>query len=204
MPNQPPASVPPSGVPGGSGGGSGPYVAVAVVLVVVMGGLLCWKYKQSGQTPPPVASVQPPPSETVARPHLDAPPPPPDEPTPVPETSVSGKKPTVGGGAGLCASPCTGTATGGMKTDISTRAGNARGCYERALRANPNIQGKMTLNVRVDSLGGICSASISNDSVGSGEVQACVLGMFRGQRVTAPTGGCVDVSVPLNFQPKNK
>jgi TonB family protein len=69
---------------------------------------------------------------------------------------------------------------------------------------NENLQGRLSVNLRVDTQGNICSSSISNDSVGDGNVASCVLGMFRGARVTPPTGGCVDVSIPLNFQPKGK
>ena len=62
----------------------------------------------------------------------------------------------------------------------------------------------MRVNLVVDANGVICSAGVSADTLGAGDVSSCVLSLFRGQRVSAPSGGCVSMSVPLNFQPKTK
>lgn len=201
MSDNSPASLPPEKVPGA--GGNGPFIAIAVVLLAVMGGLLFWKFKgDDGETvakapPVPTASAK----QNTAPPALtdSIPPPPDDEPEPEPTASASVKKPTSGG---PCSGTCSGTPSSATRGDIQARAASARGCYERALRNNSQLAGKLTVNVRVDPNGTICGASVSNDSVGSSEVSSCVLGMFRGQRVGAPEGGCADVSVPLNFQQK--
>jgi hypothetical protein len=198
-----PASLPPSKIPGASSG-SGQYIGLAAVLLVVMGGLLFWKFRAQPETPvdaPPVPSA----SAAPVRPKMDAPPPPPDDdPTPAPSASA-GKKaaPGGGGGFGCGATTCTGTPAGSMKGELQARAGNARGCYERALRQNPNLQGRVVVSVRIDQSGNVCQAGISQDTVG-GDVGSCILPMFRGAHVAPPTGGCVDVTVPLNFTPKNK
>lgn len=206
MSTKPPVSMPPSKVPGASGG-SAQYIVLAVVLIAVMGGLVCWKLKgNQGDASPvasaPVASAAP---ERVRPPNMDAPPPPPDDDKPAPSSSAAKTKaPVTGGGNFGCGAQCTGTPAGAMRAELSSRASSARGCYERALRNNSTLQGKMTVALKVDNNGVICAASIANDSVGAGDVSSCVLSMFRGQKVSAPTGGCVDVSVPLNFLPKNK
>lgn len=203
MTNQP-ASLPPSKVPGASSG-SGQYIALAGVLLLAMGGLLFWKFRGTPEAPvdaPPVPSA----SVAPARPKIDAPPPPPDDdPTPAPSASAAKKTTPGGGGAGFgCgAAACTGTPAASMKSELQARAGNARGCYERALRQNPNLQGRVVVAVRIDQSGNVCSSSIAQDSVG-GDVGSCILPMFRGTHVAPPTGGCVDVTVPLNFTPKNK
>ena len=197
-----PASLPPSQIPGASG--SGQYIALAAVLVVLMGGLLFWKTcgGSNGSASPPVASA-PPSGTPPPRSNIDAPPPPPDDP--IPEPSASAKKttaPTGGGSYGCGAAQC-GTPAPAMRGELQSRAGNARGCYERALRTNPTLQGRVVVAVRVDSGGSVCSASIAQDSVG-GDVAACILPMFRSGKFSPPTGGCADATVPLNFQPKNK
>lgn len=203
MTTKSPASLPPSKVPGASSG-TGQYIAIAVVLFIMMGGLLCWKVRgTTDSAPPPVAST-PPSASFTARSTIDAPPPPPDDPEPAPSASA-GKKTVVGSGGGGfgCGATTCGTPAPAMRGELQARAGNARGCYERALRTNPNLQGRVVVAVRVDSTGSVCSASVAQDSVG-GDVAACILPMFRAGKFSAPTGGCADATVPLNFQPKNK
>ncbi len=200
----------PDKVPGT--GGSGPFVGIAVVFALILGGLVAWKFKGSDVPAPDTTSTTP--SAAVAtnqaKPVLTdsiPPPPPPEDPKDkAGETAgASGKKVAPSGTApGACGGTCAGTPSGSTRGDISARSAAARGCYERALRTNASLQGKMTVNVRVDPNGLICSASISGDTVNSGDVSSCVLGAYRGQKVAPPTGGCADVIQTFNFQPKNK
>jgi len=60
----------------------------------------------------------------------------------------------------------------------------------------------MALSVRVGSGGQVCSAAVTGDELGEVAVTACVTNLFRAGRFPAPDGGCVDVSVPMNFVPK--
>lgn len=204
MSEQEPASLPPEKIPG-SGGGGGPFIAVAGVFAVVLAGLVYMKFS-GGESDAPAAAPTPSAKPTTSAPAKPAltdslPPPPKEDDPPAPSESAGpAKKAPVGGGP--CSGTCSGTPSGATRGDLQARAGSSRGCYERALRNSPTLQGKMTINVRVDPSGTVCSASVSGDSVGSGEVSNCVLNMFRNQRVAAPTGGCADVSIPLNFQPK--
>lgn len=199
----------PDKVPGT--GGSGPFVGIAVVFALLLGGLVAWKLKGSDTPAPDTTAVTPTTSVagTQAKPVLTdsiPPPPPVDDPKDkAGETAgSSGKKPASGTATGACGGTCTGTPSGATRSDISARSSAARGCYERALRTNQGLQGKMTVNVRVDPSGQVCSASISGDTVNSGDVSSCVLGAYRGQKVAAPTGGCADMTQTFNFQPKNK
>ncbi len=97
---------------------------------------------------------------------------------------------------------CGGSINNALSSAVSARAGAARPCYERALRVNSNLQGKLTVSVRVDPAGNVCSASIKEDAVHSPEVSNCVTGMFRSAKFPPPTGGCMDVNIPLNFTPR--
>lgn len=198
----PPASAPPSKLPGS--GNNTPLIIVALLLLLVMGGIVFWKLKSNDPPPPTntVASVTP--TATAPRPNMDAPPPPPDDDKPEPSTSAAKPKAPVGSGGGGCGSGCNGTAGPGMSGQISAMGGAARGCYERALRNNAQLQGRIVVGLSIDTSGTICGASIASDSMGDGSVSQCVLSMFRGKKVAAPTGGCVQASVPLNFQPKTK
>lgn len=101
-----------------------------------------------------------------------------------------------------CSNKCTGTASGALSSALSSRAGSARPCYEHALRGNASLQGKLMINVRLDTQGSVCAASVVQDAIHSAEVSNCVLNMFRSAKFPAPTGGCVEVNVPLSFVPR--
>lgn len=183
---------------------NGPLIAIAAILGVVLVGLLVVKFKGSGDEVTPAATTELPKPSAAPKPVLtDSVPPPPEE-DPAEETPDAGPTKKVAAGGGPCSGTCTGTPSSATSGDLRGLSGVARGCYERALRNNSMLQGKMTIAVRVDPSGRICSASISGDSLGAPDVSACVLAAFRGKRVAPPTGGCADSTMTLNFQAKNQ
>lgn len=201
-PSQPPRSSIPSTLPKRSSGA--PYIAAIAVLVLLIVGLVWFKF--SRKDPP----VQPPVIQSVTQNNT---PPPPVFDIPAPpeieaglDAEADAKKPAVGTtGATLCSNPCTGNVPPALRSALSSTAGAARGCYERALRTNSMLQGRMMVAVRVASNGNVCSASVVQDSVGSPQVSSCVGGLFRGKRFPPVTGGrCADVQVPLSFKPREK
>ncbi|HEU4403970.1 MAG TPA: AgmX/PglI C-terminal domain-containing protein [Polyangiaceae bacterium] len=197
MTDDPPASLPPSKIPGTSN--RGPYIALGALLLLVGVGVVIWKSRGPEPTPPAITPTLS--SGSVARPTLtDAPPPPPpDEPPPPTPTA---KVRSTGGG---CGGPCGGNASSGLLSEVQARAGRARGCYQRALRQNEGLRGSMSVALRIDTGGTICSAGVAGDTTGSPEVARCVVSMFQGQRLgSAPSGGCVDMKVPLRFEAVNK
>jgi TonB family protein len=193
-----PESIPPSSRPPPTSGG-GIYVVVAVVMVVAIIGLVYWKLKGSDT---PSAGVTAPPSVTTADPMAEPPPPPPpiEEPTAVVDAGPTRVATTNYSPCGVA--KCGGAINNALSSAVSARAGAARPCYERALRVNSALQGKLTVSVRVDPQGNVCSASITQDAVHSPEVSNCVTGMFRSAKFPPPTGGCMDVNIPLNFTPR--
>jgi hypothetical protein len=203
MPETSPPSSRISQLPPTSGGG-GLWILAVLVLVACIGGLICWKVK-SNDTPAPIASVPLAATTPAALADPPPPPPPPDEPEAgPPEAGVKMAAGNGGGtGGGSCgASKCSGSAGPPLTSALSARAGSARGCYERALRVNAMLQGKLVVGVRVDSTGAVCNTSIAQDGIHSNEVSSCVLGMFRGAHFPPPSGGCVDVNVPMSFVPR--
>ncbi|MBI5537972.1 MAG: AgmX/PglI C-terminal domain-containing protein [Deltaproteobacteria bacterium] len=200
QPDAPRVSIP-SKLP--SSGSSGtPYIIASVLLVVVIVVVLWFKFRKNEvQAPPPVVSSAP--VNTVQAPAFDLPPPPEIEAGPDADTDAGGRRPTNAGGGGLCASPCQGTDTPALSSAMRGAAGSSRGCYERALRTNSMLQGRLKVGVRVAANGTVCSASIVEDGMHSAEVSSCVLGLFRGRPFPAPAGGsCVDVTIPLSFTPQ--
>jgi hypothetical protein len=194
-----PSSVPPSRIPGASN--KGPYVALGAVLAAAVAGFFLWR--SCAQTPPTATPTPlPPPSETVARPTLtDAPPPPPEDVPSAAPSTPSVRVANVGCGGGTC----NGTSNPRLEKEVQTRAVRAKGCYQRALRQNEGIRGSMSVSLRIDGTGNVCRADVVGDTTGSADVASCVVGMFRGQRLgAAPSGGCVEMRVPLRFEATNK
>lgn len=184
-------------------GGSGPFIIAAVVMLLLMGGLILWKVTgkepKPPEPPPPVASVP-------ATPELEEPPPPPPPPIEEdagkePEKQIV-KKGTVSGGS-TCSAVCEGDATPQLQSALSGRAGQARGCYDRALRNNSMLEGRMTVAVKISSTGQVCSANVTKNELGDPGLTSCVLQMFRSGTFPQPKGGCVDAAVPLNFKKKD-
>jgi hypothetical protein len=180
-------------------GGSGGFIAAAIVMLLLMGGLIYWKLR--GGEEPHAAQPPPPPSTTQAT--LEEPPPPP--PPPVKEEDA-GKPPTKslvrkGGLGGSCSGECGGPSPQ-LQAALRGKAGQARGCYERALRQNNLLQGRIVLSVRVGPQGQVCNANIVQNALGDPGVASCVVQMFRAGSFPATQGGCAEANVPMNFIPK--
>jgi len=193
----PETSVPPQ-PPKSHGGGA--FIGAVIVMLLLMGGLLYWKFRGSSSPPPPVVAVAP--SKTA--PQFDEAPPPP--PAVVPDAGKKAepvKKHLVSyNGPAACSATCKGEVPAALRGALAGAAGSVRGCYERALRQNQMLQGKLMVAVKVGAQGQACSASLASDTLGDGAVASCVLQKFRGGTFPAPIGGCVDVNVPINFMPK--
>jgi outer membrane biosynthesis protein TonB len=180
-----------------------PYVIASGVLVVIIAGVLWFKFRKTEAPPPPPPVIMSAPTSTITMPAFDLPPPPPEEVEAGPAEADSGPKRVAGPANANCASPCQGTDSAALSSALRGAAGSARGCYERALRTNSMLQGRIKVGVRVGANGSICSASLLEDSLHSAEVTSCVLGLFRGKPFPAPSGGsCVDVTIPVSFTPQ--
>jgi outer membrane biosynthesis protein TonB len=194
-PSQAPSSAPP---PRQSGGGI--YIAAVILLLGAIGFLVFWKLRGNDTAANPV----PPPTTATSPTNFIEPPPPPPPIVDLPAVDAGGAATRVAttGGGPCAANKCTGTTNNAITAALSARAGSARPCYERALRVNSGLQGKLTVNVRVDPQGNVCSASVIEDAIHSVEVSNCVMGMFRSAKFPPPTGGCVDARIPLSFVPR--
>jgi len=193
----PETSIPPQ-PPKNHGGGA--FIGAVILMLLAMGGLLYWKFRGKDATPAPVATA--PPSATQPR-FDEAPPPPPtvDADAGSKKQAVTKKK-FVGSGQPSCAATCKGDAPAALRSALAGAAGSVRGCYERALRQNQMLQGKLMVAVKIGAQGNACGASLASDTLGDGAVASCVLQKFRSGMFPAPIGGCVDVQVPINFTPK--
>lgn len=188
-------------------GGNRSLIAVGVVMLLLAGGLVYWKSTSGESEPEVVEEIPVKTEEPKGGPEIfdHAPPPPPEEEE-VKEEEEEEKpktetvaKPT--GPAG-CGGDCKGNATPALQSALAARGAMARSCYNTALRNNPNLEGRMTMSVRISPSGALCSAHVSSNSLGDQAVASCAASKFRAGSFPAPTGGCVNVNVPLNFTKK--
>jgi hypothetical protein len=95
--------------------------------------------------------------------------------------------------------------TGTLSADAVRRTvggalGGIKGCYERALRRNPTLGGRVTVQFTVGGGGRVVSASASNNTL-TPDVGECIVARIRGLRFPPPEGGNVTFSYPFFFQP---
>lgn len=209
------------GIPSKSG--SGGLIAIGILTLLAGTGLVLFKLehdqesrlaepagKEAGEEAPNLEGestaaerVQ---AAAQAAPALQhAPPPPPSEEeleeegeVESPATANAPPQAAATGRAG-CEGSCIGRAGSALRSALATRGAAARSCYNMALRRNEGLGGKMTIQMRLSSSGAVCSVQVVDDSLGDSGVAACVIAKFRSARFPAPTGGCVDAAVPLNF-----
>ncbi|NUO53763.1 MAG: AgmX/PglI C-terminal domain-containing protein [Polyangiaceae bacterium] len=185
--------------------GSGMYIIGALLLAAGIGAIVVLTGSDDKPPPPP-----PPPTAIQADNTPPAPAPPPPPPPPVTATASASAEPVATGtggpkgppGPGACSNCGQGKSNSSLDSALRAAAGSARGCYNRALQKNAGAAGKLTVNVQVGPSGAVCGASISNDTVGSGEVSTCVLQRFQGKSFPKPDSGCVSVAIPMSFEVK--
>jgi hypothetical protein len=179
--------------------GGGAFIGAVILMLFAMGGLLYWKFKGTNE---PTAA----PSALATAPtaHFDEapPPPPPEEPDAGKKDSPTKKRLVASSGPSPCGGVCKGDAPAALRVALSGAASSVRGCYERALRQNQMLQGKLVVAVKIGQHGNACGANLASDTLGDPSVASCVLQKFRAGTFPAPIGGCVDVAVPISFMPK--
>lgn len=191
---------PAAGVPSG---GNGKFIALAVLLVGGIAVLIGWKSCQKPDVPTTIIlqpdAARPPPTKN---PDDDIPPPPVVEDA---ATEEAGKKPSgpLVMSSQCDSKACAGASTSDVETALAFRAKQSHRCYDNALAQDPTLRGKMSISVRIGANGQVCSASASNNELASNPAVAqCVVNNFRSGTFPAPRGGCVDVSIPINFVPR--
>lgn len=87
---------------------------------------------------------------------------------------------------------------------IKTRIGAIRACYERELKRNPGLAGKVTIQFTIEERGNVTGVKVSENSTGEDAVGQCVAKAIGGFRFNpGPEGGSVSFSYPFVFAPQN-
>jgi hypothetical protein len=73
-------------------------------------------------------------------------------------------------------------------------------CYERSLKRNPLLSGKVVVFGTVTPAGTVQGVGIEHDTLGDPEVASCLTGLISRVRIPAHSNGEVDFSYPFIFQ----
>ncbi|HEY3358974.1 MAG TPA: TonB family protein [Polyangia bacterium] len=99
------------------------------------------------------------------------------------------------------------TVRGSLDTNIIRRVIRAhvaevRACYERQLRVNPGLSGRVTLQLVIGPQGDVVNVQRQSTTMSSPPLDACLIATARRWRFPAPAGGgAVMVTYPFTFQP---
>ena len=98
------------------------------------------------------------------------------------------------------------TTTGRLPAEIIQRTvrqnfGRFRFCYEQGLRANPNLQGRVSVRFVIGRDGSVSQVSNGGSDLPDGNAVSCVVRSFYGMSFPAPEDGIVTVTYPILFQP---
>jgi hypothetical protein len=85
---------------------------------------------------------------------------------------------------------------------INARFGQVRTCYERRLKINPLLAGKVDLNIGIGLSGKAKSISVTKDTVGDQQMISCVKGVIRSWSFPKPEGGKVIIAKQFTFKKK--
>lgn len=94
---------------------------------------------------------------------------------------------------------------GTMNTDAVARTirlgmGAVTSCYQRALKRNPNLSGKIVVRLSINTMGAVTKVAIDSDSIGDPQVTSCIQSYASRWRFPPPEGGTAEVAVPFVFQ----
>jgi len=87
---------------------------------------------------------------------------------------------------------------------LRTRQSAIQRCYERELRNNPTLGGRVAVRFSIQPTGTVSGVTATENTTGSAAVANCVTTVVRGLRFTeGPEGGSVTYTFPFVFAVQN-
>lgn len=90
--------------------------------------------------------------------------------------------------------------SGALARVVRNQLSGIRSCYDRVLRNNPTLSGRLSVNFTIGTSGRVTAASWDGLSAAP-EVGSCVASVFRRMVFPTPEGGAVQSSFSFNFTP---
>ncbi len=114
----------------------------------------------------------------------------PDEPAPTP--NVQGQRREANGSIPAA----------DLQKVFRKHSGQAQKCYERALKRNQNLAGRVLLEITIGRDGSVVSVDARGDTLQSNQVNGCLEELAQGWSFPSPSGGAARVRKPYTFSPK--
>ena len=85
----------------------------------------------------------------------------------------------------------------------SQRKRMVQDCYERELKRDPSLAGKIEIEFTIGTSGRVDEAFVASNRMGSDAVGDCIVSRLKRWRFPKPGGGSVTVSFPFIFTPSS-
>ncbi len=85
----------------------------------------------------------------------------------------------------------------GVSRVLRRRSGAVKRCYEKALKRNENVNGKLTVKFQIGTAGRITRIKVTKNGTGDAGVASCITSAMKGWRFPIPEGGPVTFSFPF-------
>lgn len=116
------------------------------------------------------------------------------EPTPEPAPVLQAASQPIDEGKGLDA--------GQIRGPIKRNGAQVKACYERELKNNPGLKGKLVLSFTIAASGKVRSAKARKNSTGSSSLARCVMSRVKNW-VFPSAEGSTEVEYPFTFEPRD-
>lgn len=84
---------------------------------------------------------------------------------------------------------------------VRQRKASIQGCYEKELKRNPTLKGKVVVRFNITPSGGTSDIDIEENTLGNEAVSSCIKTLIRGWRFPFKPDGEVPVAYPFVFAP---
>lgn len=85
---------------------------------------------------------------------------------------------------------------------IKRRSGALKACYEKRLKKNPDLSGKVVVQFEVLESGRVGQVSVKSNTTRDNELASCLQSNFKRFRFPRPDGGSVNFAFPFVFSPQ--
>ncbi len=89
-----------------------------------------------------------------------------------------------------------------VKHVLAQNHGAMKNCYERALRRDPSLRGRVMLKLVIGTNGKVSKAKVQNESLDDRAMNDCMEIHARTMVFPEPVGGAVHTNVPYSFSPQ--
>lgn len=87
---------------------------------------------------------------------------------------------------------------------MNARFGQVKACYERRLKMNSLLEGKLDLNIDISPVGKVTAVTVNRDTLRDSQMLDCVKRAIRSWDFPKPKGGRVIIGKTFNFKKKMK